>query len=129
MPYDSVQITIHLKRVSMLYSYALIMPSVILSLIAIIGFWVPWRSGERLGLMMTGILTLTVFLILICQKMPDSGRSVPFLTKLMLMMWLISYVVVGFGIGSLNVRYQMEKTGIFIQQEHIHFCSRGVSVM
>jgi len=111
VPYDSVQITIHLKRISMLYSYALIMPSIILSLIAIIGFWVPWRSGERLGLMMTGILTLTVFLILICQKMPDSGRSVPFLTKLMLMMWLISYVVVGFGIGSLNVRYQMEKTG------------------
>ncbi|KAF7994140.1 hypothetical protein HCN44_011409 [Aphidius gifuensis] len=76
-PYVDVTFTIHIRRRTLYYFFNLIVPCVLISSMALLGFTLPPDSGEKLTLGVTILLSLTVFLNLVAESMPTTSDAVP----------------------------------------------------
>ncbi|XP_032811530.2 neuronal acetylcholine receptor subunit alpha-10-like [Petromyzon marinus] len=79
-PYPDVTYTILLKRRASFYVFNLLLPCVMLSFLAPLGFYLPAESGEKVSLGVTVLLSLTVFQLMVAESMPPS-ENVPLIGK------------------------------------------------
>ncbi|XP_006001544.1 neuronal acetylcholine receptor subunit alpha-9 [Latimeria chalumnae] len=79
-PYPDVTYTLLLKRRSSFYIFNLLIPCVMISFLAPLGFYLPADSGEKVSLGVTVLLALTVFQLMVAESMPPS-ESVPLIGK------------------------------------------------
>ncbi|XP_061684249.1 neuronal acetylcholine receptor subunit alpha-10-like [Syngnathoides biaculeatus] len=79
-PYPDITYTLKLKRRASFYVYNLLIPCVMISFLAPLGFYLPADSGEKVSLGVTVMLALTVFQLLVAEIMPPS-ENVPLIGK------------------------------------------------
>lgn len=79
-PYPDVTYTLQLKRRASFYVFNLLIPCVMISFLAPLGFYLPADSGEKVSLGVTVMLALTVFQLLVAEIMPPS-ENVPLIGK------------------------------------------------
>uniref|UniRef100_A0A3B4F0K9 Neuronal acetylcholine receptor subunit alpha-9-like n=1 Tax=Pundamilia nyererei TaxID=303518 RepID=A0A3B4F0K9_9CICH len=79
-PYPDVTYTLKLKRKASFYVFNLLIPCVMISFLAPLGFYLPADSGEKVSLGVTVMLALTVFQLLVAEIMPPS-ENVPLIGK------------------------------------------------
>ncbi|XP_069017371.1 neuronal acetylcholine receptor subunit alpha-10a isoform X1 [Embiotoca jacksoni] len=79
-PYPDVTYTLELKRRASFYVFNLLIPCVMISFLAPLGFYLPADSGEKVSLGVTVMLALTVFQLLVAEIMPPS-ENVPLIGK------------------------------------------------
>ncbi|XP_077782937.1 neuronal acetylcholine receptor subunit alpha-10 [Podarcis muralis] len=79
-PYPDVTYTLHLKRRASFYIFNLLLPCIMISFLAPLGFYLPADSGEKVSLGVTVLLALTVFQLLVAESMPPS-ENVPLIGK------------------------------------------------
>ncbi|XP_053310972.1 neuronal acetylcholine receptor subunit alpha-9 [Spea bombifrons] len=79
-PYPDVTFTLILKRRSSFYIFNLLIPCLMISFLAPLGFYLPADSGEKVSLGVTVLLALTVFQLMVAESMPPS-ESVPLIGK------------------------------------------------
>lgn len=75
-PYPDVTYTLLLRRRASFYVFNLLVPCVMISFLAPLGFYLPADSGEKVSLGVTVLLALTVFQLLVAESMPPS-ENVP----------------------------------------------------
>jgi len=75
-PYPDVTYTLLLRRRASFYIFNLLLPCLMVSFLAPLGFYLPADSGEKVSLGVTVLLALTVFQLLVAESMPPS-ESVP----------------------------------------------------
>ncbi|CAB3256246.1 unnamed protein product [Arctia plantaginis] len=78
-PYVDVTFTIMIRRRTLYYFFNLIVPCVLISSMALLGFTLPPDSGEKLTLGVTILLSLTVFLNLVAETLPQVSDAIPLL--------------------------------------------------
>nr|ABJ09670.1 nicotinic acetylcholine receptor subunit 6 isoform III [Musca domestica] len=78
-PYVDVTFTIQIRRRTLYYFFNLIVPCVLISSMALLGFTLPPDSGEKLTLGVTILLSLTVFLNLVAGTLPRVSDAIPLL--------------------------------------------------
>jgi dihydrofolate reductase len=76
-PYPDVTFYITIKRLPLFYVYNLVMPCIFIMGVAILVFYLPPESGEKVSLGVTVLLAMTVFLLLIAESMPPTSEVVP----------------------------------------------------
>ncbi|XP_066476810.1 neuronal acetylcholine receptor subunit alpha-10 [Tiliqua scincoides] len=79
-PYPDITYTLLLKRRASFYIFNLLLPCVMISFLAPLGFYLPADSGEKVSLGVTVLLALTVFQLLVAESMPPS-ENVPLIGK------------------------------------------------
>ncbi|XP_007437942.1 neuronal acetylcholine receptor subunit alpha-9 [Python bivittatus] len=79
-PYPDVTFTLILKRKSTFYIFNLLLPCLLISFLAPLGFYLPADSGEKVSLGVTVLLALTVFQLMVAESMPPS-ENVPLIGK------------------------------------------------
>ncbi|XP_053241020.1 neuronal acetylcholine receptor subunit alpha-10 [Podarcis raffonei] len=79
-PYPDVTYTLLLKRRASFYIFNLLLPCIMISFLAPLGFYLPADSGEKVSLGVTVLLALTVFQLLVAESMPPS-ENVPLIGK------------------------------------------------
>ncbi|NWY08138.1 ACH10 protein, partial [Nothoprocta ornata] len=79
-PYPDITYTLLLKRRASFYIFNLLLPCILISLLAPLGFYLPADSGEKVSLGVTVLLALTVFQLLVAESMPPA-ESVPLIGK------------------------------------------------
>ncbi|KAJ8336015.1 hypothetical protein SKAU_G00393580 [Synaphobranchus kaupii] len=79
-PYPDITYTVLLKRRSAFYIFNLLLPCVMISFLAPLGFYLPADSGEKVSLGVTVLLALTVFQLMVAESMPPS-ENVPLIGK------------------------------------------------
>ncbi|XP_015235040.1 neuronal acetylcholine receptor subunit alpha-10a [Cyprinodon tularosa] len=79
-PYPDVTYTLMLQRRASFYVFNLLIPCVMISFLAPLGFYLPADSGEKVSLGVTVMLALTVFQLLVAEIMPPS-ENVPLIGK------------------------------------------------
>ncbi|NXC48598.1 ACH10 protein, partial [Penelope pileata] len=79
-PYPDVTYTLLLRRRASFYIFNLLLPCVMISFLAPLGFYLPADSGEKVSLGVTVLLALTVFQLLVAESMPPA-ESVPLIGK------------------------------------------------
>ena len=55
----------------------MILPSLLITLVGFLGFLIPPDSGEKISMVVTTLLSMTVFLMVIAASMPPNSDSVP----------------------------------------------------
>ncbi|XP_075357723.1 neuronal acetylcholine receptor subunit alpha-10 [Mycteria americana] len=79
-PYPDITYTLLLRRRASFYIFNLLLPCIMVSFLAPLGFYLPADSGEKVSLGVTVLLALTVFQLLVAESMPPS-ESVPLIGK------------------------------------------------
>lgn len=79
-PYPDVTYTLLLQRRASFYVFNLLLPCVMISFLAPLGFYLPADSGEKVSLGVTVLLALTVFQLMVAESMPPS-ENVPLIGK------------------------------------------------
>ncbi|XP_071749437.1 neuronal acetylcholine receptor subunit alpha-7 isoform X2 [Lepeophtheirus salmonis] len=78
-PYVDITFTIHIRRRTLYYFFNLIVPCVLISSMALLGFTLPPDSGEKLTLGVTILLSLTVFHNIVTETLPQVSDAMPLL--------------------------------------------------
>ncbi|XP_071451529.1 neuronal acetylcholine receptor subunit alpha-10-like isoform X1 [Hetaerina americana] len=104
-PYPDITYVIHLRRRPMFYVFNLILPCILINGIALLVFYVPSESGEKVTLGISALLSMTVFLMTIRESLPPTEK-----TPLISMYYGVSICLVSFASGlsvvTLNVYHR-----------------------
>ncbi|XP_013408627.1 neuronal acetylcholine receptor subunit alpha-10-like [Lingula anatina] len=76
-PYPDITYYVHIRRRPMFYVFNMMLPCVLITLVALLGFYVPSDSGEKVTMGITTLLSMTVFLMLVTESMPPSSENLP----------------------------------------------------
>lgn len=81
-PYPDVTYYLKLKRKPQFYLINLIVPSMLITVMAALGYYLPVESGEKVSLQITVMLSLAVFQLLVADKLPPSADATPIIGKI-----------------------------------------------
>uniref|UniRef100_T1JAF9 Uncharacterized protein n=1 Tax=Strigamia maritima TaxID=126957 RepID=T1JAF9_STRMM len=126
-PYPDITFTITMRRKTLFYTVNLIIPCVGLSFLTVLVFYLPSDSGEKVSLVISILLSLTVFFLLLAEIIPPTSLAVPLLGKyLMFTMILVSFSIT-VTVGVLNVHYRSpatHKMSVWVRRVFIHTLPR-----
>ncbi|XP_065061778.1 neuronal acetylcholine receptor subunit alpha-7-like [Rhopilema esculentum] len=77
VPYPVIDYDVIIIRRTSFYLLNLIWPGILIAVLAAITFLLPPESGERIGLGITNLLAMMVFLLLISESIPPTSDAVP----------------------------------------------------
>ncbi|XP_046549881.1 neuronal acetylcholine receptor subunit beta-3-like [Haliotis rubra] len=77
--YSTITYTVTIQRRPAFFMLTLFFPCFLLSVMSILGFFLPPASGEKVGLEVTLLLSLTVFLFLTIDTLPPNSEPLPLL--------------------------------------------------
>ena len=73
--------TVHIQRRVLFYMNNIIIPCVILNVLTILAFLLPHDSGERISLVITVLLGLTVYMLIFTENIPNSSVVPPIIGR------------------------------------------------
>eukprot|EP00794_Sanderia_malayensis_P007313 gene7314-8131_t len=68
-----------IKRKPLYYIFNLIVPCALIATLTLIKFFLPPESGEKIGLGITVLLAMTVFLLIVADSLPSTSEHIPLL--------------------------------------------------
>ncbi|XP_057314522.1 neuronal acetylcholine receptor subunit alpha-10-like [Hydractinia symbiolongicarpus] len=80
-PYPYVLFTIHIKRKTLFYFNNLIVPCFLITTLGLLTFVLPPATGERITLVITTLLAMTVFMLMIAERTPTTSKITPLIGK------------------------------------------------
>ena len=86
--YPIYTVTVELQRKPSFYVMILMLPSILVSLISVIGFLLPSESGEKVSLQLTALLSYSLVFLVIVDIIPPVGGNFPLIGKSSLCMTL-----------------------------------------
>ncbi|EDO32052.1 predicted protein, partial [Nematostella vectensis] len=79
-PYPTVTFTLVIRRRAMFYVYNMVLPTGMIALLSLFSFYLPPNSGERVSFVITVLLSMSVYMIMVTENMPQSA-DVPLVSK------------------------------------------------
>lgn len=78
-PFPDVRYHLHITRKPRYYQTHILFPSMVITLLATLGYILPVDSGEKVALEVMVVLSLTVLQLLVADKLPPSAESTPWI--------------------------------------------------
>ncbi|XP_031551820.1 ligand-gated ion channel 4-like, partial [Actinia tenebrosa] len=75
-PYPDVTFRIHIKRRVLFFLFNLIIPCLVIVLLTSLSFYLPPDSGERISVVITNLLAMTVFMLIVAEILPPTSDEV-----------------------------------------------------
>ncbi|XP_031573810.1 neuronal acetylcholine receptor subunit alpha-7-like [Actinia tenebrosa] len=79
-PFTDVTCTLHIRRRTMYYWINLVVPCLLITVLSLLSFIVSTESGERISLVITNLLALTVFMLIVADILPPTSEVVPLIS-------------------------------------------------
>uniref|UniRef100_A0A669QD73 Cholinergic receptor nicotinic delta subunit n=1 Tax=Phasianus colchicus TaxID=9054 RepID=A0A669QD73_PHACC len=101
-----------IKRKPLFYVINIVTPCVLIAFMAILVFYLPADSGEKMTLVISVLLAQSVFLLLISQRLPATSHAIPLIGKYLLFIMLLVTAVVVICVVVLNFHFRTPSTHI-----------------
>ena len=79
--YPSIIFTVRVRRRMLYYVSNLIIPCAVIAALAFLSFYLPVDSGERISLVITVLLAMTVYMLMVSNSMPPTSEVIPLIGK------------------------------------------------
>uniref|UniRef100_A0A914XFN7 Uncharacterized protein n=1 Tax=Plectus sambesii TaxID=2011161 RepID=A0A914XFN7_9BILA len=109
-PYISIYFFLHIRRRTMYYGLNLIIPSLLISLMTVLGFTLPPDAGEKITLEITILLSVCFFLSMVADMTPPTSEAVPLIGAFFSCCMLVVSASVVFTVLVLNLHFRKPET-------------------
>lgn len=109
-PFIDITYELQLRRKTLFYTVNLIFPSVGMSFLTALVFYLPSDSGEKISLCISILISLTVFFLLLVEIIPSTSLVIPLIGKYLLFTMVLVTVSVVVTVVTLNVHYRSPTT-------------------
>ena len=106
-PFSQIEYKFKLQRRPTFFLLYLIFPCIAIVILALLSYVIPPEAGERIGFGVTVILSFSVYLIVISDKLPEKSDSSPLLGILYVLIFYL--LVFSFVISTINARLYFNK--------------------
>ncbi|XP_020364571.1 acetylcholine receptor subunit delta [Oncorhynchus kisutch] len=113
-----------IKRKPLFYIVNIIIPSVLISFMATLVYYLPADSGEKMTLSISVLLAQSVFLLLISQRLPETSMAIPLIVKYLMFIMVLVTVVVLHCVVVLNLHFRSPSTHIMTEWTREFFLER-----
>ena len=79
--FSTITCGVQVRRKSMFFIVIMVVPCAIITLLCCLTFYLPTNHGERVSLVVTVLLALTVYMLIVAESMPPSSEGVPLVEK------------------------------------------------
>ena len=77
IPYPDVTLTLKIHRRSLYYGLNIVIPCALIAVLALFSFVLPSDHGERMSLVITVLLALSVYMLIVSSSLPETSDAVP----------------------------------------------------
>ncbi|XP_028410153.1 neuronal acetylcholine receptor subunit alpha-7-like [Dendronephthya gigantea] len=75
--YADVTLRFHIKRQPLYYTLNLILPCTVIAILAFLSFVLPSNHGERVSLVITVLLAMSVYMLIVSSTLPQTSDAMP----------------------------------------------------
>ncbi len=79
LPYSDVTLTLKIQRLTKYYWVNIIVPSIVIWMLSLLSFVLPSDNGERVTLVISALLALSVYMLIASSFLPETSEAVPIL--------------------------------------------------
>nr|ADG63463.1 nicotinic acetylcholine receptor beta 2 subunit [Pardosa pseudoannulata] len=101
---------ITIRRKTLFYTVNLILPTVLISFLCILVFYLPTEAGEKVTLGISILLSLVVFLLLVSKILPPTSLVLPLIAKYLLFTFLMNTVSILVTVIIINWNFRGPRT-------------------
>lgn len=95
-PYVDITFSVHIRRRPLFYVQNLILPCILLATLTVFSFSLPPGSGERIALVITLLLGLTVYMLIFTENIPKTSEVLPLISKFFIViLFEVSFCLMG----------------------------------
>ncbi|CAJ0578204.1 unnamed protein product, partial [Mesorhabditis spiculigera] len=109
-PFIDITYEIKLRRKTLFYTVNLMIPSVGISFLTALVFYLPSNGGEKISLCISILISLTVFFLLLVEIIPSTSLVIPLIGKYLLFTMVLVTLSVVVTVVTLNVFYRSPAT-------------------
>ena len=126
-PFASIKYKLELSRKSLYYFLYVILPLVALAFLFLLVFHIPYDSGERMGFGVTILLSITVYLLVISDKLPEKSTNTPLLGVCFIIVFFILCAALGLATITIILARRESEPPMFLQALYYNSCCKKKS--
>lgn len=100
---------LHIRRKKLFFTINLLIPTVLISFLSVLVFYLPTVAGEKVALSISILLTLNVFLLLVSKLLPPAS-DLPLIGRFLLFTFLMNLVSIVVTVITININFRSPKT-------------------
>ncbi|VIO97033.1 Uncharacterized protein BM_BM2680 [Brugia malayi] len=111
-PYPTITFYMHIRRRTLYYGFNLLIPSLLISLMTVLGFTLPPDAGEKITLEITILLSIVFFLSMVAEMTPSTSEAVPLIGVFFSCCMLVVSASVVFTVIILNLHFRTSESHV-----------------